>query len=54
VPVSLEDTAALLLAEPWQAGLRYRAQPGDWRATASLPTACLDVLGIVEARRRDH
>jgi hypothetical protein len=54
IPVALEESAVELLADLWAAGLRYGVQPSDWQATTSLPTDCLDVLTLVEARRRDH
>jgi hypothetical protein len=51
VPMQFEGTAAQLLTDLWRAGLRYDVQPEDWRASCSLPTACLDVLTLVERRR---
>jgi hypothetical protein len=51
IPVPLEGSASALLTALWAAGLRFGVQPGDWQATTSLPTACLDALIIVERRR---
>jgi hypothetical protein len=54
IPATVEATAARLLADLWAAGLRHGVQPTDWRAVSALPTACVDALVLVEARRREH
>jgi hypothetical protein len=54
IPVALEDTAVELLSELWTADLTHGVEPQDWQAACSLPTACLDVQTLVEARRRNN
>jgi hypothetical protein len=54
VPVPLVESATQLLTELWQTGLRHGVNPSDWQTAVSLPSACLDVLTLVEGRGRDH
>jgi hypothetical protein len=54
IPARVEPVATLLLVDEWTAGLVHGVQPQDWQAVSSLPTACLDAVVLVEARRRDN